>query len=225
MLTCTNLNKTYHFGNKTQVANQDISFEIKSGQMIWIYGNSGAGKTTLLNLLSGIDTLDSGEIFWGDVSLHTKTQNEKADFRLQNCGLIFQFFELIKTQSALNNALLPVRIAHTHFKGKNKWAQELFEFFGMWNLRDKKPNELSGGERQRVAIIRSLMNHSRYILADEVTASLDSDMGQKTYQYLKDYIKQKNGIGIFVSHDPSIKKFADAIYSMAEGKLHRDKNN
>lgn len=109
---------------------------------------------------------------------------------MRNCDLIFQFFELIKTQNALHNALLPAKIAHAGLKEKKQKVQELFEFFTIWNLRYKKPAELSGGERQHVAICRALINSPKYILDDEVTASLDSETAQKTYSHLKSYIKK-----------------------------------
>lgn len=223
MLKCTNLNKKYYFRKKFHYANKNISLQVENGKMIWIYGNSGAGKTTLLNLLSGIDFCDSGEVFWKDFSLHLKTVQEKANFRLQNCGIVFQSFELLKTQSAWNNILLPAKLLSQNKKDilqeKEKTAQHLLETFEVEKLQNKKPNELSGGERQRIAIARALINNPKYLLADEVTASLDECMSQTIYQYLKKHIKKTNGIGIFVSHDSSIKKFADEVYQMQEGEL------
>lgn len=235
MLKCTNMNKTYYFGknnkleknNKnilaTQEANKDISFEVNNGKLVWIHGNSGAGKTTLLNVLSGIDSLDSGEILWDDFSLHQKTAKQKADFRLANCGIIFQSLELLKTQNLFNNVLLPAKILHGNdnkfLQEKKTFAKELLEHFEIWHLRNKKPNELSGGERQRTAIARAIINKPRYILADEITASLDKKMAQTIYTFLRSYIKKTNGIGLFVSHDDSIKNYIDEVYQMQEGRL------
>ncbi|MCQ2597646.1 MAG: ATP-binding cassette domain-containing protein [Treponema sp.] len=219
MLTINNLNKTYMIKNQKVMANNDISFNAQDGEVLWIFGNSGAGKSTLLNTISGIDKPDSGYIAWGDYELSNQNAKTNSRFRLNNCGLIFQFFELLKTQTAYNNAILPLRIAANDTKENRQYVYSLFEEFGITDLLSKYPHELSGGEKQRIAIIRSLANKPRYFIADEITASLDKENSRKIYEYMRNYIKINNGIGIFVSHDTTIKDYVDATYEMNAGKL------
>lgn len=219
MLTINNLNKAYMIKNQKVMANNDISFNAQDGEVLWIFGNSGAGKSTLLNTISGIDKPDSGYIAWGDYELSNQNAKTNSIFRLNNCGLIFQFFELLKTQTAYNNAILPLRIAANDTKENRQYVYSLFEEFGITDLLSKYPHELSGGEKQRIAIIRSLANKPRYFIADEITASLDKENSRKIYEFMRNYIKRNNGIGIFVSHDTTIKDYVDATYEMNAGKL------
>lgn len=219
MLTINNLNKAYMIKNQKVMANNDISFNAQDGEVLWIFGNSGAGKSTLLNTISGIDKPDSGYIAWGDYELSNQNAKTNSRFRLNNCGLIFQFFELLKTQTAYNNAILPLRIAANDTKENRQYVYSLFEEFGITDLLSKYPHELSGGEKQRIAIIRSLANKPRYFIADEITASLDKENSRKIYEFMRNYIKRNNGIGIFVSHDTTIKDYVDATYEMNAGKL------
>lgn len=213
------LNKTYLTGAHKIHVNKNISFHAEESSMIWIYGNSGAGKSTFLNLISGIDTPDSGVIEWDGTVISEMSGAERSLFRLKNCGLIFQFFELIKAQSVFENAALPLKIMH---KGKaeiNEILYPLFECFGLKELVYKKPAELSGGEKQRVSIVRALASKPKYIIADEITSSLDAKLSHHVYSYLQTYLKERNGIGIFVSHDPIIRHYADKVYNMSGGCL------
>lgn len=218
-LKVKNLRKSYCIKTKKIEVTKNISLNVNSASMVWIYGNSGAGKSTFLNLISGIDNPDSGEIEWGDEKLDKMTASERAKFRLKNCGLIFQFFELIKAQNIFDNASIPLKIQKKSKKEIKEILFPLFELFELQDLIYKKPNELSGGEKQRVSIVRAVSCSPKYILADEITSSLDSERSNQVYEYLRKYLKEKNGIGIFVSHDPTIKSYADKIYKMTGGLL------
>ena len=189
------------------------------GSSVWIYGNSGAGKSTFLNMISGIDTSDSGVIDWNGVNIERMTSGMRSSFRLNNCALIFQFFQLIKAQSVYDNVAFPLKVQKKSKKEIDAILSPLLEYFGITSLIRKKPDSLSGGEKQRTAIVRSLSTHPKYIIADEATASLDIENSHKVYAYLKKYIKDNDGIGIFVSHDPIIQDYVDAKYEMREGKL------
>lgn len=214
--------KSYGLKGKKTIANNDISLEVSGGSIVWIYGNSGSGKSTFLNSITGVDKIDSGEIFYDRFNLSAASEKEKSYFRLNNCGLVFQFFELIKNQNAYTNAGILLKLLHKSKKEINKKLSELFEMFKMSDFEKKKPSELSGGEKQRVAIIRALSNDPLYFFADEITASLDEAMSNYVYDTIKRRLKLKNGIGIFVSHDPIIKSYADEIYKMNEGSLVRE---
>lgn len=218
-LVIENLYKTYSIKSKKIEVNKNICFSVPPSSLIWIYGNSGAGKSTFLNLITGIDSPDSGMVNWDENKICTMTNGERSQFRLDNCGLIFQFFELIKAQNVYENAALPLRIKRKTKKEIKNILMPLFELFGLTDLIYKKPNELSGGEKQRVSIVRALSNHPKYIIADEITASLDEKRSNQVYMYLQSYLKANKGIGIFVSHDPIINNYADKVYKMEEGVL------
>lgn len=228
MLEVKNLNKTYVLKGQKVCANRSIFLSAQDGEIIWIKGNSGAGKSTFLNSICGIDGFDSGSVRWGGFDFAGKSKTDLSKFRLENCGIIFQFFELLKTQNALNNALLPLKISGNvsaknggAFQERKSFVLDLFSEFRISALIKKKPNELSGGEKQRVGIIRALANRPKYILADEITASLDSEMSRKVYSLLRSYIKSENGIGIFVSHDSLISEYVDSCYQMSGGELKK----
>ena len=170
-------------------------------------------------MITGIDTPDAGSVSWDGCEINTMNVNKRAQFRLEHFGLIFQFFELIKAQTIYENAALPLKITRKSKKEIDAVLFPLFEYFDVRSLIRKKPDQLSGGEKQRVSIVRALSTNPRYIIADEITSSLDIKRSHQVYGYLRSYIKEKNGIGIFVSHDPIISKYADAVYTMQAGCL------
>lgn len=223
MLAVRNLSKTYSFHKNKHCANRNISFAVEDGKMIWIYGNSGSGKTTLLNMISGLDLADEGVVEWDGVDILKLSNNQRADFRLHNMGLIFQFFDMIKTQSLYSNVAIPLKLLNTKKKIIKERVYSMLGTFGIEGLANKKPNCLSGGERQRAAVARALISNPRIIIADEITASLDTEMSKQVYRILKEYIKKNKCIGIFVSHDPLIRDYADEIYLMKNGSLIKEK--
>ena len=110
MLIVKNLTKTYSLEKQKYYANKDINFSVKNGKMVWIYGNSGSGKTTLLNMISGLDIADHGIVQWNDTDILSLSSNQRADFRLKNMGLVFQFFDMIKTQNIFSNVSIPLKL-------------------------------------------------------------------------------------------------------------------
>lgn len=218
-LAVKNLYKSYTIEKTNYEVNKGINLSVPPASLVWIYGNSGAGKSTFLNVITGIDTPDAGSVSWDGSEINTMNVNKRAQFRLEHFGLIFQFFELIKAQTIYENAALPLKITRKSKKEIDAVLFPLFEYFDVRSLIRKKPDQLSGGEKQRVSIVRALSTNPRYIIADEITSSLDIKRSHQVYGYLRSYIKEKNGIGIFVSHDPIISKYADAVYTMQAGCL------
>ena len=218
-LAVKNLYKSYTIEKTNYEVNKDINLSVPPASLVWIYGNSGAGKSTFLNVITGIDTPDAGSVSWDGSEINTMNVNKRAQFRLEHFGLIFQFFELIKAQTIYENAALPLKITRKSKKEIDAVLFPLFEYFDVRSLIRKKPDQLSGGEKQRVSIVLALSTNPRYIIADEITSSLDIKRSHQVYGYLRSYIKEKNGIGIFVSHDPIISKYADAVYTMQAGCL------
>ena len=222
-LAVKNLYKSYTIEKNNYEVNKDINLSVPPASFVWIYGNSGAGKSTFLNVITGIDTPDAGSVSWDDSEINTMNVNKRAQFRLEHFGLIFQFFELIKAQTIYENAALPLKITRKSKKEIDAVLFPLFEYFDVRSLIRKKPDQLSGGEKQRVSIVRALSTNPRYIIADEITSSLDTKRSHQVYGYLRSYIKEKNGIGIFVSHDPIISEYADTVYTMQAGCLMEQK--
>ena len=218
-LAVKNLYKSYTIEKNNYEVNIDINLSVPPASLVWIYGNSGAGKSTFLNVITGIDTPDAGSVSWDGSEINTMNVNKRAQFRLEHFGLIFQFFELIKAQTIYENAALPLKITRKSKKEIDAVLFPLFEYFDVRSLIRKKPDQLSGGEKQRVSIVRALSTNPRYIIADEITSSLDTKRSHQVYGYLRSYIKEKNGIGIFVSHDPIISEYADTVYTMQAGCL------
>lgn len=218
-LAVKNLYKSYTIEKNNYEVNKDINLSAPPASLVWIYGNSGAGKSTFLNVITGIDTPDAGSVSWDGCEINTMNVNKRAQFRLEHFGLIFQFFELIKAQTIYENAALPLKITRKSKKEIDAVLFPLFEYFDVRSLIRKKPDQLSGGEKQRVSIVRALSTNPRYIIADEITSSLDTKRSHQVYGYLRSYIKEKNGIGIFVSHDPIISEYADTVYTMQAGCL------
>ena len=222
-LAVKNLYKSYTIEKTNYAVNKDINLSVPPASLVWIYGNSGAGKSTFLNVITGIDTPDAGSVSWDGFEINTMNVNKRAQFRLEHFGLIFQFFELIKAQTIYENAALPLKITRKSKKEIDAVLFPLFEYFDVRSLIRKKPDQLSGGEKQRVSIVRALSTNPRYIIADEITSSLDTKRSHQVYGYLRSYIKEKNGIGIFVSHDPIISEYADIVYTMQAGCLMEQK--
>ena len=222
-LAVKNLYKSYTIEKTNYAVNKDINLSVPPASLVWIYGNSGAGKSTFLNVITGIDTPDAGSVSWDGSEINTMNVNKRAQFRLEHFGLIFQFFELIKAQTIYENAALPLKITRKSKKEIDAVLFPLFEYFDVRSLIRKKPDQLSGGEKQRVSIVRALSTNPRYIIADEITSSLDTKRSHQVYGYLRSYIKEKNGIGIFVSHDPIISEYADIVYTMQAGCLMEQK--
>ena len=218
-LAVKNLYRSYTIEKNNYEVNKNINLSVPPASLVWIYGNSGAGKSTFLNVITGIDTPDAGSVSWDGSEINTMNVNKRAQFRLEHFGLIFQFFELIKAQTIYENAALPLKITRKSKKEIDAVLFPLFEYFDVRSLIRKKPDGLSGGEKQRVSIVRALSTNPRYIIADEITSSLDTKRSHQVYGYLRSYIKEKNGIGIFVSHDPIISEYADTVYTMQAGCL------
>lgn len=223
MLRVENVCKSYKIKNKTILANDAISVQIEESQMIGIFGKSGSGKSTFLNQLIALDKPDSGKIIWNESVISKFDYSKSSDFRKENCGIVFQFFELLKAQSAFDNAALPLKLQRKSSKEIERILVPLFEIFDAKDFMKTKAAFLSGGEMQRVAIIRCLSTNPKYIIADEITASLDEKLSEFVYSYLQSYIKQNSGIGIFVSHDMLLEKYIDRKFSMDSGRLFETK--
>ena len=215
-ITFNDVVKAYNVGDVTFNALDKISFSIPKGEFVVILGPSGAGKSTLLNLLGGMDTLSSGTITVDgeDISLYSK--NELAEYRAENVGFIFQFYNILPTLTVLEN----VEIVKDIVK-RPKSAKRILEDVGLKDHLSKFPNQLSGGEQQRVSIARAIAKNPKILLCDEPTGALDSKTGVEVLKLLKKQCDANNGENtvIIVTHNALIAEVADRVIRLKNGKI------
>ena len=213
--------KAYSNGaNKLDVIN-NLNLKVQSSEIITIVGQSGCGKTTLLNLIGGLDRPDSGELMVLGQNILEINNNDAADFRNKNLGLIFQFHHLLPEFTAYENVLMPAMI-NENVKDKENLADELFDYVNLTNRKSHYPSELSGGERLRVAVLRALINQPALVLADEPTGNLDGDNSKKLMRLFKKINSDFNQTFIITTHDPEVAKIGTRCLKMINGRLRKN---
>ncbi len=222
LLRVSNLTKTFGSGDNTVEAVKDVSFSIDGGEFVAVVGPSGSGKTTLLAMLGALLTPTDGTIEIAGEEVAKLSSKNKAKFRRESVGYVFQANNLVPFLTARENLLLMRNIAGTNGKEGNARADQLIEELGLTKRANALATELSGGERQRVAIARSLMNDPQVVLVDEPTASLDSERGKQVVQSLIDEIKGRNKLGIMVTHDMTMAEMTDRVFAMHDGALKEE---
>ena len=217
-LVVKDISKT--FGEKTSKTEvlKDINFEVKDGEFIILNGASGSGKTTLLTILGGLLSQTSGDVVYEGKSLFERHTN-KAHLRLNDIGFIFQASHLVPYLKVLDQLTLVGKEAGMSRKEAQARAKELLTKIGLEEQLNSYPHMLSGGQQQRVAIMRALMNHPKIVLADEPTASLDASRAQEVVEMIRKQIKDNQMIGIMITHDESLFKYADRIIELYDGKI------
>ena len=221
ILESKKLVKAYSNGaNKLDVIN-NLNLKVQSAEIITIVGQSGCGKTTLLNLIGGLDRPDSGELMVLGQNILEINNNDAADFRNKNLGLIFQFHHLLPEFTAYENVLMPAMI-NENVKDKENLADELFDYVNLTNRKSHYPSELSGGERLRVAVLRALINQPALVLADEPTGNLDGDNSKKLMRLFKKINSDFNQTFIITTHDPEVAKIGTRCLKMINGRLRKN---
>ena len=207
-LVVKDISKT--FGEKTSKTEvlKDINFEVKDGEFIILNGASGSGKTTLLTILGGLLSQTSGDVVYEGKSLFERHTN-KAHLRLNDIGFIFQASHLVPYLKVLDQLTLIGKETGMSSKEAQARAKELLTKIGLEEQLNSYPHMLSGGQQQRVAIMRALMNHPKIVLADEPTASLDASRAQEVVEMIRKQIKANQMIGIMITHDESLFKYAE----------------
>ena len=221
ILILSNLVKTFEIANEKLLILDHLNLEISIPQKIVITGESGAGKSTLLNIIAGLDSFNSGEIYAKNYEVHKLDEQSLSNYRMKYLGLIFQFHYLLKDFTALENVMLPALIAGVKKNEAKAKAMELLEDVKMSNRINHYPSQLSGGERQRVAVARALINSPNLILADEPTGNLDKNNAQLVKELLFSVVDKHKTTLILVTHDIEIAKSAQTWFSLEAGKLKR----
>ncbi len=213
-LTLAGVGKEYRTGTVSVAALSDVSFELEDGEFVVILGSSGAGKTTLLNLLGGMDNATSGEIVLDGKKVTSLDKRGLTQFRRNEVGFVFQFYNLMPNLTALENVEIAVEICKDHLDPKEVLCE-----VGLEERLSNFPAQLSGGEQQRVSIARAIAKNPKLLLCDEPTGALDYNTGKKILKLLYDVCKQKNRLVIVVTHNSALKDMADKVVYIKSGKI------
>ena len=217
ILNSKNLIKSYQNGEKRLVVLNRINLKLEAGTITTIIGESGSGKSTLLNVLSSLDTFDSGKLLIENEDIKSFNEKKISSFRNEKIGFIFQFHHLLSDFTVMDNVLMPLWIK----KGFGKYERplDLLSDFGLLKIKDKYPAEVSGGERQRVAIIRSIVNKPKILFADEPSGNLDEKNSTKLIDLFKRINRDLNMTIMLTTHNPSIAKIGNKLYELKSGEL------
>jgi putative ABC transport system ATP-binding protein len=213
------LTKSYYEGDRRHVVLQNAHAEFQAGEITAILGKSGSGKSTLLNLISGIDSPDSGQIWVDGQDLTALSERERTLFRRARIGFVFQFFNLIPTLTVGENVSLPLELNRLPVREAKQKARGLLDAVGLLERWDTFPEKLSGGEQQRVALARALVHDPLLILADEPTGNLDEETGTQMMDLLARLTLEQNGTLLIVTHNPEAASYADRILRLSHGQL------
>lgn len=212
-----NLTKKYVSGNIEVTAVDDISFEIKKGEIVVIVGASGAGKTTLLNILGGMDNLTYGQVIIDGKDISNYNDSQLTEYRRNNIGFVFQFYNLIQNLNAIENVELATQICTNTLN-----PEMVLEQVGLSNRIKNFPSQLSGGEQQRVAIARAIAKNPKILLCDEPTGALDYKTGKEVLKLLQDTANKNNMTVIIITHNQAIAPMANRVIKMKSGKIEEN---
>ncbi len=222
LISFKNVKKTYIVGEKKFNALDGVDFTINKGEFVVILGPSGAGKSTLLNLLGGMDKVTSGKIKVGEEVVSSMNDKELTNYRAENVGFVFQFYNILPTLTVLEN----VKIVNDIVK-KPKDAKKILREVGLDKHYNKFPNQLSGGEQQRVSIARAIAKDPLLLLCDEPTGALDSKTGVEVLKLLHSQCSHNNGENtvVVVTHNSLIADIADRVIKLKNGKVESNEVN
>jgi putative ABC transport system ATP-binding protein len=215
--------KDYKVGKVLFPALRGISLKIEDGEFTAIAGPSGSGKTTLLNIIGCLDIPTKGDVLINGTSITTLSTKEKAEFRKNELGFVFQTFNLIPVLTAYENVEMPLILVNMPAEEKKERVISILEEVGLEEFVHRKSNEMSGGQQQRVAIARALVKKPSMVLADEPTANLDSMNAKEILLLMKELNKKKKTTFIFSTHDQLVMEFAERIIYLRDGKIASDK--
>jgi putative ABC transport system ATP-binding protein len=214
-----NVRKIYRNGHLRVEALKGIDLAVAPGEVVAIMGPSGCGKTTLLNCLSGLDTIDEGDVFIRGDNLRDLSDNERTSYRARHMGFIFQDFNLLPVLTAVENVELPMLVSKVPSRKARKRALEVLDMVGLSERAQHRPAELSGGQRQRVTIARALTNDPAIIWADEPTGNLDSETASEIMDLLYHLNKENGQTFVIVTHAMEVGKKANRIITMQDGRI------
>ncbi|PTL38023.1 ABC transporter ATP-binding protein [Alkalicoccus saliphilus] len=220
MITMTDVGKVYKSGEVETHALKHVNVTIEDGEFVVILGPSGSGKSTLLNVISGLDTVSSGTIFFGSKELTRLTMDEMTAFRREHLGFIFQQYNLLQNLTAYENVQIGADIGRDPFD-----VDELLAKVGLNEARNKYPHQLSGGEQLRVSVARSLAKNPDIIFCDEPTGSLDEGNSKKVLRLLQELNEDFKKTVVVITHNIGIAEMADKVILMNSGEITEVRHN
>ncbi|PTR01375.1 putative ABC transport system ATP-binding protein [Mucilaginibacter yixingensis] len=221
LITIKDIGRKYVIGAEVIHALKSVTLTINKGEFVALMGPSGSGKSTLMNILGCLDTPTKGQYVLNGIDVSRMTDGQLAEVRNAEIGFVFQTFNLLPRNTALDNVALPLIYAGINKENRKKRAEAALTNVGLEHRMDHKPNELSGGQRQRVAVARALINDPSIILADEPTGNLDTKTSIEIMGLLEDIHAKGNTI-ILVTHEEDIARHAHRIVRMRDGLIEDD---
>ena len=215
-----NVVKSYTMGDVTIYANNGVNFKVNKGEFTVIVGASGAGKTTILNMLGGMDTPTSGTIVVDGHNIATYDDKQLTDYRRDDIGFVFQFYNLVQNLTALENVELASQISKDPLN-----SVDILERVGLGDRKDNFPAQLSGGEQQRVAIARAIAKNPKLLLCDEPTGALDYQTGKSILGLLRSMCDNYGMTVIVITHNSALAPMADQVIHLKNGKVEKQEYN
>ena len=224
MITLKDVKKSFDLNKSKIEVLKGINLEIADDQFVALMGPSGSGKSTLLGILAGIDSPTSGEIYIYGKDISKKNEDQLAQFRNENVGIVFQAYNLIPSLNAIQNVKAPLYAGKTKMPSAEieKRAREMLNMVGLSHRETHKPGEMSGGEQQRVAIARALINNPKILIADEPTGNLDAKTGKDILDLFLKINKEMHLTIIMATHNNEIAELADRVIKISDGVIENE---
>ena len=213
-----------YYGNGANVtkAVDRVSFTVDKGEFVGVMGASGSGKTTLLNMLSTIDSVTAGHIYYGDTDITELKEDQLADFRKENLGFVFQDYNLLDTLTIEENIMLAMTLQHKGRREIQEECENMLNLLGIADVRGQFPYQVSGGQKQRCACARALINHPRLLLADEPTGALDSRSSQTLLETFTKMNRALSATIFMVTHDAFSASYCSRILFLKDGRIFHE---
>ena len=213
-----------YYGNGANVtkAVDRVSFTVEKGEFVGVMGASGSGKTTLLNMLSTIDSVTAGHIYYGDTDITELKEDQLADFRKVNLGFVFQDYNLLDTLTIEENIMLAMTLQHKGRREIQEECENMLNLLGIADVRGQFPYQVSGGQKQRCACARALINHPRLLLADEPTGALDSRSSQTLLETFTKMNRALSATIFMVTHDAFSASYCSRILFLKDGRIFHE---